>query len=158
MNVPAFGAGNHHAFGDENSADMLMFIPQSAAADSTKLIGRTMASGRQSPAPPSTPPSKFAPLPSTFMSGLVYPDFAPITSGNTLSFDDFLGFSPANAWRTGPAVGIPTVGFTATGATPAWRRSGLDVSLPSVSVFADNSLTSTSMSLFGGSLDLIGDM
>ncbi|QDS71490.1 hypothetical protein FKW77_004525 [Venturia effusa] len=108
-----FPNGNANHNGDDTGADLLLFLAASPspAVTNVKRTPRTIK-------PPSTPPPKCTPLPSSMMTtpggaNSNYMGFGASTPGMGFSFADYLNVTPSPAqaaWRTPAGVKSPLAG------------------------------------------------
>jgi hypothetical protein len=111
------GSPVHDTQGGKEGADLLLYLAASPSP--------AMRMSRTEMYPPSTPPSKHTPLPSSMMStpgGQYLPGFAPTTPSTAFNFADFVNITPSPAQGAWPK----TPGKTPLLALEARRRLTFD--------------------------------
>ncbi|KAK4497242.1 hypothetical protein PRZ48_011692 [Zasmidium cellare] len=92
----------------EEGADLLMYLATSPSPAKGQADAKTVIQ------PPSTPPCKSTPLPSSHMTpgtaGNGFPGFGPTTPGTNFCFSDFINVTPSPA--QGPWTRTPVAGRT----------------------------------------------
>lgn len=133
--------------GEETGADLLMFL----AASPSPAHPKAARTPRTSIVPPSTPPPKHTPLPSSMMhtpGGSNAAFFGATTPGPTFNFSDYLNVTPSPAqaaWRTPAAASRTPMTREATR-----RRLNFDALVPPTSGSGDgNKLRGLGMELGG---------
>ncbi|KAK3677223.1 hypothetical protein LTR78_002761 [Recurvomyces mirabilis] len=106
----------------DDGADLLMFLATSPSPAKQAFAPTVVA-------PPSTPPCKATPLPSSHMtpgtSGMGFMGFGPVTPGTAnFNFADFVNVTPSPA--QGPWQRTPVAGRTPAAAREARRRLNFD--------------------------------
>ncbi|KAF2835969.1 hypothetical protein M501DRAFT_906475, partial [Patellaria atrata CBS 101060] len=124
----AFNANGQTTRAGEEGADLLMFLATSPS--------RGTAKGHD--APPSTPPPKSTPLPSSMMStpgggGAPFPGFGLSTPGTAFNFTDYLHLTPSPGQMAAPWTRTPVTAKTPLAAREARRRLNFDGLLPPTS-------------------------
>ncbi|KAK1825018.1 hypothetical protein LTR12_000559 [Friedmanniomyces endolithicus] len=118
----------------DDGADLLMFL---ATSPSPAIKGHGTLQANKVIQPPSTPPCKPTPLPSSHMtpstSGAGFLGFGPHTPGTNFNFADFVNVTPSPAqgpWTNTPSAGV---GRTPAAAREARRKLNFDALLPPTS-------------------------
>lgn len=114
----------------DEGADLLVYLANSPSAGNS----RTIRPAHAQPQPPSTPPCKSTPLPSSHMTpgttGNSIFAFGPQTPSTNFKFEDFVNVTPSPAQA--PWTRTPVAGRTPSTAT-ARRRLNFDTLLPPTS-------------------------
>lgn len=109
----------------EEGADLLLYLATSPSAENGRAT-KTLVQ------PPSTPPCKSTPLPSSHMTpgmnGAGFLGFGPNTPGTNFNFTDFINVTPSPA--QGPWSRTPVAGRTPAAAREARRKLNFDNLMP----------------------------
>ncbi|KXL42946.1 hypothetical protein M433DRAFT_140032 [Acidomyces richmondensis BFW] len=116
----------------EEGADLLMYLATSPSPATARQPRQESKSIFQ---PPSTPPSKPTPLPSSHMTpgttGMGFLNFGPTTPGTNFNFADFVNVTPSPA--QGHWSRTPVAGRTPAGGKEARRKLNFDTLIPPTS-------------------------